>query len=117
VCTKRTTNPGHPNGTEAGVPKAWYVCYSSDEDESNEAFQLNLNQAKSDITVTIKGTPVKLCIYSGATVNTIDYATYKAISATKAVPLKPTNVKLCPYGEDNPCQIVFRTDQHSILAD
>ena len=98
---KRATNPGHPNGKQAGIPKARYVCYSLDEDESHEAFQLNLNQETSDITVTIEGTPVKVCIDSGATANTIDYATYEAVSAAKTVSLKPTNVKLRPYGEDN----------------
>jgi len=69
---KRTINPGHPNGKQAGLPKAWYACYSSDEDESHEAFQLNLSQEKSDITVTIKGTPVNVCIDSGTTANNID---------------------------------------------
>ena len=98
---KRTANPGHPKGKQAGIPKARYVCYSSDEDESHQVFQLNPNQEKSDITVTIEGTPVKVCIDSGATANTIDYAMYEAISAAKTVPLKPTNVKRRPYGEDN----------------
>ena len=102
---KRTANPGHPKGKQAGIPKARYVCYSSDEDESHQVFQLNPNQEKSDITVTIEGTPVKVCIDSGATANTIDYPTYEAISAAKTVPLKPTNVKLRPYGEDNPAPI------------
>ncbi|XP_073239887.1 uncharacterized protein [Porites lutea] len=98
---KRTSNPGHPNAKQAEIPKARKVCNSSDEDECHEAFHLNPNQAKADITVTIKGTPVQV-IDSGATANTIDYATYQAISAAKTVPLKPTNVKLHPYGEDNP---------------
>jgi len=102
---KRTTNPGHPNGKQAGIPKARYVSYSSDEDESQEVFQLDLNQEKSDITVTIEGTTVKVCIDSGGTANTIDYATYGVISAAKTVSLKPTNVKLRPYGEDNPAPI------------
>ena len=102
MCIKRTPNPDRPNGKQAGLPKTRYVCYSSDDDESHEAFQLNSNQEKSDITVTIEGTPVKVCIDSGATANTIDYATYEAICAAKMVPLKPTNVKLRPYGEDNP---------------
>ena len=53
----------------------------------------------------MEGTPVKVCIDSGATANTIDYATYEAICASKTVPLKPTNVKLRPYGEDNPTPI------------
>ena len=105
VCMKRTTNPGYPKGKQAGTPKARYVCYSSDEDESHQAFHLNPTKEKSDITVTIEGTPVKVCIDSGATANTIDYATYEAISAGKTVPIKPTNVKLCPYGEDNPAPI------------
>ena len=98
---KRTSNPGHPKGKQAGIPKARYVCYSSDEDESHQAFQLNPTQEKSDITVTIEGTPINVCIDSAATANTIDYATYEAISAGKSGPLKPTNVKLRPYGEDN----------------
>ena len=102
---KRTANPGHPKGKQAGIPKARYVCYSSDEDETHQVFQLNPNQEKSDITVTIEGTPVKVCIDSGATANTIDYATYEAISAAKTIPLKPTNVKLQPYGQDNPAPI------------
>ena len=80
---KRTTNPGHPKGKQAGIPKVWYVRYSSDEDESYQAFQLNPTQEKSDVTVTIEGTPVKVCIDSGSTANTIDYATYEAISAGK----------------------------------
>ena len=102
---KRTTNPGHPKGKQAGIPKAQYVCYSSDEDESHQAFQLNPTQEKSDIMVTIEGTPVKVCNDSGATANTINYATYEAISAGKAVPFKPTNVKLRLYGEDNPAPV------------
>ena len=102
---KRITNPGHPKGKQAGISKARYVCYSSDEDESHQAFQLNPAQEKSDITVTIEGTPFKVCIDSGATVNTIDYVTYEAISAGKTVPFKPTNVKLRLYGEDNPAPI------------
>lgn len=61
----------------------------------------NLNQEKSVITVTIEGTPVKVSIDSCATAYTIDYTTYEAISAAKTVPLKPTNVKLRPYGVDN----------------
>ena len=105
VCMKRTTNPAHPKGNQAEIPKARYVCYSSGEDESHQAFQLNPTQEKSDIMVTIEGTPVKVCIDSGATANTIDYATYEAISAGKTVPLKLTNVKLRPYGEDNPAPI------------
>ncbi|XP_022797971.1 uncharacterized protein K02A2.6-like [Stylophora pistillata] len=69
------------------------------EDECHEAFHLNPNRTKADITVTIEGTLVQVCIDSGATVNTIDYATYEAISAAKTVPLKPINVE---HGEDNP---------------
>ena len=119
VCKKRTPNPGRPNGKQAGLPKAWYVCHSLDDDESQQAFQLNPNQEKLDITVTIEGTPVKVCIDSVSTANTIDYGTYEAICAAKTVPLKPTNVKLCPCGEDNHCanslcRIVFRTYQYSI---
>ena len=103
---KRSPNPGRPNDKQAaGLPKAPYVCYSSDDDESHEAFQLNPNQEKSDITVTIEGTPVKVCVDSGAAANTIDYTTYEAICAAKTVALKPTNVKLRPYGEDNPAPI------------
>ena len=56
---------------------------------------------------TIQGTPVQVCINSGATANTIDCATYEAISAAKTVPLKPTNVKRHPHGEDNPAPIPF----------
>ena len=41
---KRATNPGHPKGKQAGIPKARYVCYSSDEDESHQVFQLNPTQ-------------------------------------------------------------------------
>ena len=59
-------------------------------------FQLNLNQEKSVITVTIKGTPVKVCIDSGATANTIDYATCEAISAAKTVPLKTQKCETSP---------------------
>ncbi|CAH3174877.1 unnamed protein product, partial [Porites lobata] len=47
----------------------------------------------------------QVCIDSGATANTIDCATYEAISAAKTVPLKPTNVKRHPHGEDNPAPI------------
>ena len=46
-----------------------------------------------------------MCIDSGATANTIDYATYEAISAAKTVLFKQTSVKLRLYGEDNPSQI------------
>ena len=38
VCMKRTTNPAHPKGKQAEIPKARYLCYSSDEDESHQAF-------------------------------------------------------------------------------
>ena len=54
---------------------------------------------------TIQGTPVQVYIDSGATANIIDCATYEAISAAKTVPLKPTNVKRHPHGEDNPAPI------------
>ena len=57
VCMKKTPNPGRPNGKQAGLPKARYLCYSSDDDASQQAFQLNPNQEKSDITITIEGTP------------------------------------------------------------
>ena len=79
---KRTSNPGHPNATQAEIPKAWKVFNSPDEDVCHKAFHLNPKQAKADITVTIKGTPVQV-IDSGATANTIDYATYQTISAAK----------------------------------
>ena len=69
---KRSSNPGHPNAKQAEIPKAWKVFNSSDQDDCHEAFHLNPNQAKADITVTIKGTPVQV-IDSGATANTIDY--------------------------------------------
>ena len=77
---KRSSNPGHPNAKQAEIPKAWKVFNSSDQDDCHEAFHLNPNQAKADITVTIKGTPVQF-IDSGVTANTIDYATYQTISA------------------------------------
>ena len=83
---ERTRNQGHPKGKQAEIPKARYVCYSSDEDESHQAFQLNPTQEKLDITVTIEGIPVKVCIDSGTTANTIDYAKYEAISAGNTVP-------------------------------
>ena len=104
---KRISNPGHPNGKQAEIPKARYVCYSSDEGKCHEAFHLNPIQAKANITVTIESTPVQVCIDSGAKVKTIDYATYEEISAAKTVPLTPTNAKLRPYGEDNPAPIPF----------
>ena len=59
-----------------------------------------ISQLPSKVPHAVKG-----CIDSGATANTIDYATYEAISAAKTVPLKPTNVKLRPYGEDNPAPV------------
>ena len=102
---KRTSKPGHPNGKQAEITKSRYVCNFSDEDECHEAFNLNPIQAKADITVTIEGTPIQVCIDSGEIENTIDYAIYEANSATKTVPLKPTNVKPPPYGEDNPAPI------------
>ena len=117
---KRISNPGHPNGKQAEIPKARYVCYSSDEGKCHEAFHLNPIQAKANITVTIESTPVQVWI--DAKVKTIDYATYEEISAAKTVPLTPTNAKLRPYGEDKPCpdsfrRIVFRNDQYSVRAD
>ena len=93
---KRTTNPGHPKGKQSGISKAWYVCYSSDEDECHQPFQLNPTQEKSDVTVTIEGTRVKVCIDAGATANTIDYATYEAISAGKTVPYKTHKCETSP---------------------
>ena len=44
VCMKRTANLGHPKVKQSGILKARYVCYSSDEDESHQAFQLNPTQ-------------------------------------------------------------------------
>ena len=70
---KKTSNPGHLNSKQAEISKARYVCNSWEEDECHEAFHLNPNQVKADIRVTIKGTPVQVCIDSGATANTIDY--------------------------------------------
>ena len=104
VCMKRTLTPGRPHVQQAGNPKVQYACHSP-VDENCDAFQLSFSQAKADITVDIEGTPVQVCIDSGATANTIDYATYEAITAAKTLPLKPTDVKLCPYGEDNPAPI------------
>ena len=68
---KRSSNPGRPKAKQAEI----------DQDDCHEAFHLNPNQAKAE-TVTIKGTPVQV-IDSGATANTIDYATYQTISAAK----------------------------------
>ncbi|PFX31489.1 Counting factor associated protein D [Stylophora pistillata] len=60
MCMKKTKTPGHPNGAQASTPKARYVCNSSDEDDCHEAFHLNPNQAKADITLTIEDIPVRL---------------------------------------------------------
>ena len=113
VCMKKKPNPGHLNSKQAEIPKARYVCNSSDEDECHEAFHLNPNQVKADIRVTIKGTPVQVCIDSGATANTIDYATDEAISAAKTVPLKTNQCETSPLWRRQPCpdssrRIVFR---------
>ena len=104
VCMKRAPNLGYPQGRKVENPRVRYVHDSSDE-ESFDAFQVSPKQVKTDITVTVEGAPVQVCIDSGATANTVDYATYEAISAIKATPLKPTNVRLRPYGEDNPAPI------------
>ena len=78
--------------------------HDSSDDESY-VFQVSPKQVKTDISVIIEGAPALVCIDSGATANTIDYATYERISAMKTLPLKPTDVRLCPYGEDNPAPI------------
>lgn len=104
VCLKRTpTTSGYSQGKKVENPKVRYVHHSSEE--SFDAFQISPKQVKTDITVNIEGAPVHVCIDSGATANTIDYATYEAICAIKALPLKPTDVRLRPYGEDNPAPI------------
>ena len=105
VCLKQPLNPGRPpQGKWLGNSKVQYV-HNSCDDESYDAFQVSPKQVKTDITVNIEGAPVQVCIDSGATVNTIDYATYEAINAIKTLPLKPTVVRLRPYGEDNPAPI------------
>ena len=75
------------------------MSYDSNDDDG---FQVSPNQIKADITVNIEGAPVQVCIDSR---NIIDYAAYEAISAVKALPLKPTDVRLRPDGEYNPAQI------------
>ena len=102
---KKFSNPGRLEGKQTGKLKAQHISYSSDEDESCDAFPLKPNQAKADITVNIEVTPVQVCIDSGATANTIDYSTYEAITAAKALPFKSTNVRLRPYGKYNPAPI------------
>ena len=76
--------------------------HDSSDDKSYDVFQVGPKQVKTDISVIIEGAPVQVCIDSGATANTIDYTTYERISAIKTLPLKPTDVRLSPYGEDNP---------------
>ena len=94
-------NFGFSQGRKVENSKVQYVH----DKESFEAFQVSPKQVKTDITVTIEGAPVQVCIDSGATANTIDCATYEGISAIKATPLKPTNVRRRPYGEDIPVPI------------
>ena len=77
--------------------------HDSSDDESY-VFQVSPKQVKTDSVIN-EGAPAQVCIDSGATANTIDYATYERISAIKTLPLKPTDVRLCPYGEDNPTPI------------
>ena len=101
VCLKQPLNPGRPQGRWLGNSKVQYV-HNSYDDESYDAFQISPKQVKIDITVNIEGAPVQVCIDSGATANTIDYATYEAINAIKTLRLKPTAVRLRPYGEGNP---------------
>ena len=107
VCLKQPLNPGRSQGKWLGNSKVQYV-HNSCDDESYDAFQVSPKQVKTDITVKIEGAPVQVCIDSGATANTIDYATYEAINAIKTLSLKPTAVRLRPYGEDNPAPIPHR---------
>ena len=117
---KRTSNPGHPNATQAEIPKAWKVFNSSDEDECHKAFHLNPNQAKADITVTIKGTPVQV-IDSGATANTIDMQHIRR-SVLQNSALNTNQCETSPSWRRQPCPdslrwIVFRNDQYCVRAD
>ena len=104
VGLKRAPTPGRLQGKRSDNFKVQYVHDSSD-DESYDVFQVSPKRVKTDISVIIEGAPVQVCIDSGATANTIDYATYERISAIKTLPLKPTDVRLRPYGEDNPAPI------------
>ena len=113
VCMKKTSNPGHLNSKQAEISKARYVCNSWEEDECHEAFHLNPNQVKADIRVTIKGTPVQVCIDSGATANTIDYMQ----QMRRSVSLKTNQCETSPLWRRQPCpdssrRIVFRNDQY-----
>ena len=102
VCMKKIPTTC-PQEQKTAHPKV--KCVYDYNDDDGCAFQVSPTQAKADITVNIEGAPVQVCIDSGATANTIDYATYEAISAVKALPLKPTDVRLHPSGEDNPAPI------------
>ena len=102
-CLKRPPIPGRLHGKRSDNFKVQYVHDSSDDE--SYVFQVSPKQVKTDISVIIEGAPVQVCIDSGATANTIDYTTYERISAIKTLPLKPTDVRLRPYGEDNPAPI------------
>ena len=82
----------------------WCKEYLQQLQARNKRIRPRRNFQVGDV-VLLKDTPVKVCIDSGATANTIDYAIYEAICAVKTIPLKPTNVKLRSYGEDNPAPI------------
>ena len=86
--------------------KVRYV-HDSSYKESFDAFQVSPNKLKQkyNVTVTIKDAPVQVCIDLGAAANTIDYATYEAISAIKAMLLKPTNCDFIPTVKVIPHQL------------
>ena len=103
VCLKHTLSPGRNQGKRLENSKVQCV-HNSCDDKSYVVFQVSPKQVITDITVNIEGAPVQVCIDSGATANTIDFATCEAIIAIKTyLRLKPTDVRLRPYGEVSQC--------------
>ena len=98
---KRTSNPGRPISKQPEIPKAWYVCNSSDENECHEAFHLNPKQKQtSQLKLKVPQFKCVLILVQQRTPLTMQHM-------RRSVPLKPTNVKLRTLGEDNPAPILL----------
>ena len=118
---KRTSNPGHPNSKQPEIPKAQYVCNSSDEDECREAFHLNPKQKQ-----TLQSHPSR---YSSSSVywfwcNSEHHwlcniwgdqcRKNSALKTNQCETSSSWRRQPCP---DSPCRIVFWNDQYSVRAD
>ena len=117
---KRTSNPGHPNSKQPEIPKAQYVCNSSDEDECREAFHLNPKQKQTpQLKLKVPQFKCVLILVQQRTPLTMQHmrrsVPQKQCLKTNQRETSPSwRRQPCP---DSPCQIVFRNDQYSVRAD